>query len=627
MRRIARVRWAGQLLLFGCLTLGCQAPPAISPDEPREPATDPARPFPEAELDAFAQAVRSALAGEQVDLGALPAMLRAPSRPIAVILQADGEFLSSGYISSSEGVGPMQWHMLSAALAQAQAGLGPDDMARVSSIVISLSGEATNYAMSDPQQWQDFLDADAAGVPRHLGVRGDVIIVDEAHGSVRTPINAITRNKPLHAHLSMLHDRWQLSDDEWQRAFYATFEATQIFVTLEPLAATQMFRGNLLVDLAMVDQTSTEQLGARAAEWLIRNIDEHGRLINGYSPSQYRERFSANAIRQWDATMALLRWAERREDPALFALVARNIEQNLTATFRIDREFGLVGFDSEKEKQGKLGAIAIAARVLHRHPERARWAKQADALGKTIDYLAHGDGRFDMFYRGDDDDRSLWNFYPGEALLFWAERYAELPNPELLNKYRRSFEFYRAWYRDPSNGKAAFVPWHLHANTIMLDALNGTEPKLEDELRSFCFELADALVTIQQWDGDPIHPDEWGRYYSPDQPTGPPHASSTGIYTWSLVDALRLARAAGDSVRAERYRLAILRGLRSLMQLQFVDEVDMFYVPQAERVYVEGGLRTNVYDNDIRVDNVGYALLAAVAVLETFDERDYGSGK
>jgi hypothetical protein len=59
------------------------------------------------------------------------------------------------------------------------------------------------------------------------------------------------------------------------------------------------------------------------------------------------------------------------------------------------------------------------------------------------------------------------------------------------------------------------------------------------------------------------------------------------------------------------------------MQVQFVNEIDMFYVPHAERSRVAGGLRTLVSDNRIRIDNVSYAVLAALAVLEVFEPADF----
>ena len=122
---------------------------------------------------------------------------------------------------------------------------------------------------------------------------------------------------------------------------------------------------------------------------------------------------------------------------------------------------------------------------------------------------------------------------------------------------------------------------------------------------------------MQQWDG--LAPDLRGRFYDPKRPEyGPPHAASTGAYLEGLADALALARALGDTARVAAYERALNRGLRSLRQLQFRDGYDTFYISKKQRVL--GALRTEVYDNSVRVDSSAHALAAAIKILqpETF---------
>ena len=87
--------------------------------------------------------------------------------------------------------------------------------------------------------------------------------------------------------------------------------------------------------------------------------------------------------------------------------------------------------------------------------------------------------------------------------------------------------------------------------------------------------------------------------------------------------AYRMAKELGDEVRVERYRKAMARGLRSIMQLQFVDDVDMFYVTDRDKT--RGGLRTSVYRAEIRVDNVQHVLMGVLKILEAFGPDDYGT--
>ena len=121
---------------------------------------------------------------------------------------------------------------------------------------------------------------------------------------------------------------------------------------------------------------------------------------------------------------------------------------------------------------------------------------------------------------------------------------------------------------------------------------------------------------MQQWEG--LSPDLHGRFYDPRRPEfGPPHAASTGAYLEGLADAAALARALGDQRRASGYERAVHRGLRSLRQLQFRDERDAFYVSRKKRVL--GALRTEAYDNAVRVDSAAHALAAAIKVLRPME--------
>ena len=229
--------------------------------------------------------------------------------------------------------------------------------------------------------------------------------------------------------------------------------------------------------------------------------------------------------------------------------------------------------------------------------------------------LWHEDGRFDTFYKKTKETREQPNFYPGEALFYWAALYERERDPKVLERFMKSFEFYRGWHLNSRNRNPAFVPWHTQAYFQVWKLTK------DDGLRDFIFEMNDWLLEIQQWD-EVRHRDAKGRFFATGGKWyGPPHSSATGVYMEGLVDAWKLAGEVGDSEREERYRLGLLRGLRSIMQLQFQDEVDMYYIREREAVL--GGVRTTVYDNQIRCDNVQHALMAILKILRLFDDEDY----
>lgn len=391
------------------------------------------------------------------------------------------------------------------------------------------------------------------------------------------------------------------------------FEADSLLVHLEGGAprVTPLYRGNVVVPVEEVTRPLVERLAGLQAGWLLANLGPEGRLPYLYWPSRGEESPENNQLRQWMATRALGRLARARGGTEVEALADRNVRFNLARTYRETADgHGLI---LDRGDAVKLGAVALAWLALVEHPRPGPYAEQAAALLRTMDALWQPQGEFHTFWQPVERRGDHVNFYPGEALLAWAVLYQQHRDPERLARIERSLRFYRTWHRAQRN--PAFVPWHTLACARLWAVTHAAE------WRDWIFEMNDWLLGLQQWESQREFPDTMGRFYAPDRPFGPPHASSTGVYLEGLAAAWRVAREAGDSVRQETYRRAIMRGLRSLAQLTFKDEIDLFYVVYRERV--RGGVRTTVYDNAIRVDNVQHSLLALLDILEAFAPEDF----
>ena len=254
--------------------------------------------------------------------------------------------------------------------------------------------------------------------------------------------------------------------------------------------------------------------------------------------------------------------------------------------------------------EAKLGAAALAALAIMESPARAEFTRELAKLAAGIESMADDQNGFRTFFFPAERDGENWNFYSGEALLFWAEAlYRGESFAPTLEQCLAVFKCCRKKHLQKRN--PAFVPWHTQACTLLF-AHSGRR-----EFAKFVLEMNDWLLSMQQSDGLP--PDLLGRFYNPGRPDfGPPHAASTGVYLEGLADAVALARALGENTRHDAYELAIQRGLRSLRQLQFRDQHDTFYISKKNRVL--GALRTEAYDNPVRVDSAAHALLAAVKI-------------
>lgn len=374
------------------------------------------------------------------------------------------------------------------------------------------------------------------------------------------------------------------------------------------IASLEMFRGNRVVKMDTISQESVLQSVKGMTYWLSAQVKESGQTNYKYWPSRGSFANSNNAIRQWMATICLNRAASVFSDINLKKTAAKNLSYNIKSMFKWRSNFGYIFLDGS----AKLGAAALAALAIFESPKRKDFLKEEYALYELLNELSNSDGSFDTFLipRERKDNQ---NFYSGEALLFLATRYSVSRNPDELKRILSAFKYYRMWHRE--NRNPAFIPWHTQAYYLVWKITK------DNALKDFIFEMNDWLLSMQQWDSAE-YPDMQGRFYDPKRSHfGPPHASSTGVYLEGLIDAFLVAKECGDKRRLENYRIAIVRGMRSIIQLQFKDEPDCFYIKNVDRVL--GGLRTTVYDNTIRIDNVQHALMALFKIMSRFSEEDY----
>lgn len=448
---------------------------------------------------------------------------------------------------------------------------------------------------------RDRFSSDFANV--HRGRRG--IEISCGYGLRRiAPLQMVASNRRFSREFEDFLDKYGIDENTFWRdkGKIRAFDARQFLFSLDDtIRCVELYRGNRVVSPAAVGPRMVRDLADGMLTWMLTNTNREGHLTYKYWPSRGEESEADNTIRRFMATIALFRAARSYGHGDILKTAERNLEFNLKRFYvEIDGVGGI-----EWDGSIKLGAVGLAALAILEHPERKRYADKLRKLSACIDRLWQPDGSFQTFLRPDDRNDNQ-NFYPGEALLFWAHLYAETREKVLLDRFMESYRYYRDWHMAHRN--PAFIPWHTQACTMVYDYTG------ENELRDWVFEMNDWLLPLQQW-GPPLAPDLWGRFYDPGKPQyGPPHASSTGVYVEGLADALKLARDCGDMDRAAKYRRSIWQAVRSLRQLQFVDEIDAFYVSKRDRVL--GGLRTETYNNEIRVDNVQHGFMGLLKFAE-----------
>lgn len=416
------------------------------------------------------------------------------------------------------------------------------------------------------------------------------------------PLETVTRNLGPKA----AFDRLAAELDHPALATRWTFAADQILIDLGRQRRHRLHRGAVVVPQTEITRASVSEMAAAMMRWLAAQVGPDGATHYKYWPSSGTYSGANNMVRQFMAS-ACLALATRRDTLVTDAWVtdacARNFRYNFSTFYTEEDDIGLI---NEGEKV-KLGAAAVAVMAILNLPEASPYQRQLSRLTRFLQLMQNPDGSFRTFLRPKNRNDNQ-NFYPGEALLALAM----LDDPALTPAILRGTHHYRAQYRKDRN--PAFIPWHSMACCRLYRTTQ------DPELAEFVFEMNDWLVTLQAV--APAQPDTIGEFFTPQTADfGPPHASSTGVYLEGLIEAHSLACEFGHTGRADTYRHAILRGLRSLRQLQFTDLTDHYYLNKTARVL--GGLRSSTHDNTLRLDNVQHGLMAIWQILDRFGDRDF----
>ncbi len=369
--------------------------------------------------------------------------------------------------------------------------------------------------------------------------------------------------------------------------------------------ALPVFRGKPIVRM---EEVSFERISAMArsmADWMTRNVAADGKITYCYYPSKDTIAPNTNRIREFMGSIALFRASRYFDDATMLAAAERNLAYNVGAYYREDEDYGVITEGSKV----KLGAAALAAVAMRQTTRGAEYETQLARLTRFTELMWKETGQFRTFLRPNSLDGKCQNFYPGETLLYWAERWVETRDTTLWRQIEKSFDYYRDWHQ--ANRNPAFVPWHSQAYYLLWQATG------EDRFKEFILEMNDWLLPLQQWESIADFPDAQGRFYDPGKPFGPPHASSTGVYLEGLADAFLVAKQTGEELRAARYARTILRGLRNVMQLHF--SLPYECVGFANQQKTLGGVRTTEYNNTIRIDNVQHNLMALLKILRIPD--------
>ena len=250
-------------------------------------------------------------------------------------------------------------------------------------------------------------------------------------------------------------------------------------------------------------------------------------------------------------------------------------------------EDGWIRVDDEPPSISELAFVLLAE--LEVGDDRGLVPTLAAKLCAQID--RHG--RFETHAGGGDGFDVYQDYAPGQALLALALAVEAGAADIEASVRRRVLRYYRMRFRQNHNWGA--MAWLAQAFTAWGRAAD------EPTSTMFGYEVVDWALRFQS--------DKTGGFLNDHQPDAP--GATTAVYLEGVAAARTTADAAGDTLRADRYRLAASRSLRFLDALIYQPR-DAAVLPNP--TWAMGGVRSSLTASEVRIDHVHHALSAVLAL-------------
>jgi hypothetical protein len=350
----------------------------------------------------------------------------------------------------------------------------------------------------------------------------------------------------------------------------------------------------------------------RGADWLRRANRPDGRFVPGYLPALKVPLEGDPYLRQVGAAFGLARAARFLGDERQAAVARQAVLTLLLDTAPDTSDPQLRHTTPPSAVVNRLGAAGLLVLAINELPSPGEdLLEQSEQLCNFIRKQQQADGALacsDTPEEAAAADPDAINLYPGVALygLMLSQRYRTAQWK--TDAVHKALAYYRPWWK--GHRSAAFVPWHTAA--CVEACLRTREPAFAE----FAYEMSDWLCELQYTQLDPHHPLWIGGFMTwtdGKAMAAPPHVGAAA-YAEGMAEAARLARAAADVPRYQRYREATERCLQFLATLQYSDANTQHFADWYRPVLL-GGFYAGHQDGNLRLDYTQHAVGALVQYL------------
>jgi hypothetical protein len=326
-----------------------------------------------------------------------------------------------------------------------------------------------------------------------------------------------------------------------------------------------------------------------------------------YEPALDRYSDANNLVRQVGAVAAMATHATYSGRGGSLAAADLGIRFHLQGLTQLPGAPG-AAFIATADGENKLGVTALLALAMSEHPHPKQYAETRERLARGMLALQRPSGMFVTAFPP-AVEVAAQEYFPGEALLAMAGAYRHDRSAAVVDAFDRAISFYRDYFNDRPS--PALVPWQVQAYARIAESTQ------RRDYVDYVFALTDWLADKQLAPANCDWPELHGGVaaYEPGRA-----GVSTASYLEGFADALRLARAVGDTERERRYRRVVRSAARFVMQLQVRPEEAYFMRSPRDAV---GAVRSTPTLNLLRIDHCQHALVALIKTRQALypDER------
>jgi hypothetical protein len=333
------------------------------------------------------------------------------------------------------------------------------------------------------------------------------------------------------------------------------------------------------------------------ADWLLKMQEPSGRFQYWYDPEkdEFSNRFDDNFLRQAGTSYSMALVYEMSGDNRYLEGARRNLEylMNFRKDLGSDKAYFLFN------DKAKLGGVSLPMLTMLKIRSLTGTSEYDEILIKLANMILflqeyYGTGQFKStyVYYGDYEyeKHSKWEsmIYPGEALLALADMYRAFEDRKYKESIDRAMKFYskKKYWKHYS-----FIPWTASAFVSMYEQIP------DQKYADYALKLIKRLLIQQNMDS---RDEVYGSFH------GLPSAN-TGSYMESIADIIHLTQMIEDRELTLAYKERAKMAYRWLFSLQYTeDDVSEFKKPEM----VIGGVRKDVANNQLRIDNTQHAISA-----------------